>query len=106
MGSAPNRSRWIVLALGAAGAACGTSAGTGGQTPAADASVDTGVSSREFDGGTLLDASPRDMASDGATPPDGTAQPPPGPPCGATPTKIVDFTALALLREVERRAES
>jgi hypothetical protein len=95
MGQASRRAPWIVLALGATGAACGSGAGTGAQTPVADASVDAGVSGSGLDAGTPLDASPMDAAADGAAPLDGTAQPPPGPPCGPTPTKIVDFHALA-----------
>ena len=96
MGRASRRAPWTLLALGAAGAACGsTGAVIDAQTPVADASVDAGVSGSGLDAGTPLDASPLDTAADGAAPLDGTAQPAPGPPCGPTPTKIVDFNALA-----------
>jgi hypothetical protein len=93
---ASRRAPWIVLALGAAGPACGSAgAGTGAQAPVADASVDAGVSGSGLDAGTPHDASPLDTAADDAAPLDGAAPPPPGPACGPAPAKIVDFNALA-----------
>ena len=85
---------WIVLAVGAASVACGTSAGTNAQTPVADASADAG-SGRGIDAGMALGMSPSNAGGDGAAALDGAAQPPLGPPCGPTPTKIVDFAVLA-----------